>query len=722
MNPATERSVSPAADAALREVLDPSGVGDRPDSGDPLVDAVALAASAAGGRVPSERISQVARHPSEDVVECARRLGVPLRSVELSVDWWRAESGPYVVIDRGGRVATALPEGNRYLLVQGREVRRVDATVADAIGSRAWSVTPRLGDTPATLGDLARVSVGGAFRRDVARLLGFTMAVALLGLAVPLWAGWVIGELVPLGSVSRTIAAGGLLMLVAFGIAGFTYLEAVAIQRIAARVDSRSVATVIDRLIRLPLPFFREQQTGALVQRIQGLDQSTPLLSVAFVRLLSGIVLAASGLVVMVILIPSLAAVVLVVLASVGVFAAIVLRSQLRARAVYYDRNLGLSGLTLAVFTGISKIRVAAAESRIRSLWVMRYAEQQAAARDVAHGTQRLSFATVLAPVAVTLTVVVGSIATGSTADLGNFTAFLTASGQVATSLAGLLVPLSAVVGAAPVIRAVRTILAATPEPLGSTAGAAQLDGAVEVTDVSFSYGASPILRNVNFTAHPGEFVAVVGPSGSGKTTLVRILLGLESPQSGEVLYDARPLDRLGAEAVRREIGVVTQSAQLSTGSILENIIGASTLREDDAWWAAELADIAADIRAMPMGMHTPVSDGAATFSGGQKQRILLARALARRPRILILDEATSALDDRTQSAVTETLQRLGVTRIVVAHRLSTIRDADRIYVLDRGQVVQEGPMTELSQEPGLFRDFIAGPGLPDGSNQTGTG
>ncbi|MFM2438518.1 MAG: hypothetical protein RLZ55_1337, partial [Actinomycetota bacterium] len=524
----------------------------------------------------------------------------------------------------------------------------------------------------------------------------------------PLWAGWVIGELVPLGSVSRTVAAGALLVLVALGIANVTYLQAVVIQRIAARIDARAVVTVVDRLFRLPLPFFRAHQTGALVQRIQGLDQAAPLLSVAFLRLLTGVVLAASGLVVMIVLYPRLALVVLSVIAAIGLFVWFILRRQLRAQGTYYERNIALSGLTLAIFTGIAKIRVGAAERRVRSLWVLRYAQQQQAAANVASWTQRLSFAAVLAPVAVTLTVVLGSILADTTAQLGRFTTFLTASSQVATSLAGMLVPLSAVVASVPVIRAVRTVLRATPESLGSTAERAGLEGAVEVTNVSFSYGDTPILRNVDFLARPGEFVAVVGPSGSGKTTLTRLLLGLEAPLSGEVLYDGRPLDRLGAEAVRREIGVVTQSAQLSTGSILENIIGASTLTEDDAWQAAELAGIAADIRAMPMGMRTPVSDGAATFSGGQKQRILLARALARQPRVLILDEATSALDDRTQAAVTGGLQDLGVTRIVVAHRLSAIRSADRVYVLDHGRVVQAGTYAELWESEGLFRDLVS--------------
>lgn len=704
-----ERGISAAADAALREILQPTGVGLQPDSGSALVDALVLAAAAAGTQVAPERIAQVARHPSDEVDVCAQRLGIPLRQVELAPDWWRAETGPYVVADAGdGQPAAALPDGDGYVLVLAHRTLRVGADLAAKVSARAWSVTPRLPGHPADLRALARVVTTGSLRRDLARLVAYAILIALLGLAFPLWSGWVIGELVPLGSVSRTVAAGALLLLVALAIANVTYLQAVVIQRVAARVDARAVVVVIDRLLRLPLPFFREHQAGSLVQRVQGLDQAAPLLSLAFLRLLSGAVLAVSGIVVMCVLYLHLALVVLAVVAVVGGAVWFILHRQLQAQSTYYERNIALSGLTLAMFSGISKIRVGAAEGRVRSLWVLRYAEQQQAAAAVANWLQRLSFAAVALPVAVTLTVVVGSVQAGGASQLGRFTSFLTASGQVSTACASMLVPLSALAASVPVIRAMRTVLRATPEAAGFSAEPARLEGAVELTDVSFSYGDSAILRNVDFRAGPGEFVALVGPSGSGKTTLTRLLLGLEQPRAGEVMYDGRPLDRLGAEAVRREIGVVTQSAQLSTGSILENIVGASTLTEDDAWQAAELAGIADDIRAMPMGLRTPVSDGAATFSGGQKQRILLARALARKPRVLILDEATSALDEPTQAAVADSLERLGVTRIVVAHRLSTIRGADRIYVLDRGQVVQAGSFDKLVGAPGLFRDLVA--------------
>ena len=213
------------------------------------------------------------------------------------------------------------------------------------------------------------------------------------------------------------------------------------------------------------------------------------------------------------------------------------------------------------------------------------------------------------------------------------------------------------------------------------------------------------MLNSVSFEVQPGEFVALVGPSGSGKSTVLRLLLGLEEAHSGQVLFDSQPLSELNLQALRCQIGTVMQNGRLMSGDIRDNIIGESLLTMDHAWEAARQADIATDIEAMPMGMFTVVSGG--TLSGGQRQRVLIARALVNRPKILFFDEATSALDDETQAKVAASIDRLHATRIVIAHRLSTIRNADRIIVLERGQIVQEGSYTDLAEQDGLFRELV---------------
>jgi len=211
------------------------------------------------------------------------------------------------------------------------------------------------------------------------------------------------------------------------------------------------------------------------------------------------------------------------------------------------------------------------------------------------------------------------------------------------------------------------------------------------------------VLDNVSITAAPGEFIALVGPSGSGKSTLLRLLLGFEKLEAGAILFDDQDLRDLDAPAVRRQMGVVMQSSRPMPGSLFSNIVGAVGGTLDDAWEAAEMVGLADDIREMPMGMHTVVLEGGGSLSGGQMQRLMIARAIVARPKMLLLDEATSALDNRTQSVVTTSLDRLSVTRIVVAHRLSTIINADRIYVMDGGRLVETGTYRELIEADGAF-------------------
>jgi len=228
------------------------------------------------------------------------------------------------------------------------------------------------------------------------------------------------------------------------------------------------------------------------------------------------------------------------------------------------------------------------------------------------------------------------------------------------------------------------------------------------VQHLAFSYAkdSKPVLRDLSFYAAPGDFIALVGQSGTGKSTVLRLLLGFEKPDSGAVYYDGQDLANLDVSAVRGQLGVVLQGGQLMPGDIFGNIVGSSRATIDTAWEAARLAGLEEDIRNMPMGMQTVIGEGQSTLSGGQRQRLMIARALARRPRILFLDEATSALDNRTQASVSQSLDGLKVTRVVVAHRLSTIMHADRIYVMHDGQVIESGSYDELMRQNGSFADL----------------
>jgi ABC-type bacteriocin/lantibiotic exporter with double-glycine peptidase domain len=255
-----------------------------------------------------------------------------------------------------------------------------------------------------------------------------------------------------------------------------------------------------------------------------------------------------------------------------------------------------------------------------------------------------------------------------------------------------------------------RTILAAEPEVHTSRTHPGRLRGALIVDNVTFRYrnDGPLILDSVSIRTNPGECIALTGPSGSGKSTLLNLILRFEHPHSGAIYFDGRELSSLDITAVRKQIGVVTQDGRVMSGSILENICGGAADNMDAAWEAARAAGLADDIEEMPMGMHTRVSDGGGNLSGGQRQRLLIARALVHKPSILIFDEATSALDNRTQAIVTASLKRLKATRILVAHRFSTLKSADRIYVIEKGRVVQHGSYDELVKEKGLFARLVS--------------
>ena len=372
---------------------------------------------------------------------------------------------------------------------------------------------------------------------------------------------------------------------------------------------------------------------------------------------------------------------------------------------------MSLSGTLFAMLGAVGKIRVAGAEDRMYARWLSGYARQQRAARQAAGAGIRLSLVSAVPAAVVSLIVVVIAANTSPAMGLGEFTTVSAAATQAAGALTVMLPVVASLVALVPAVTAVNPVLKEEPEDTdAAVAIPGELTGAIALQDVGFSYEeGAPVLTDVSFTVQPGTMTAIVGPSGSGKSTVVRLLLGLEVPTSGQVLVDGRSLAQLDKVAVRRQIGVVPQDAALATGSLLENIIGGRPdLTEDDAWGAAEQAGLAEDIRAMPMGMQTVVSDGAGTFSGGQRQRVMLARALARRPKIVVLDEATSALDNTAQATVAASMAALGATRIVVAHRLSTIRDADQIVVLVDGEVSQVGTFDELVAVPGAFRDLAA--------------
>jgi ABC-type bacteriocin/lantibiotic exporter with double-glycine peptidase domain len=290
------------------------------------------------------------------------------------------------------------------------------------------------------------------------------------------------------------------------------------------------------------------------------------------------------------------------------------------------------------------------------------------------------------------------------------YIAFNTAFGAVSAAFASLTGVALSVARIKPILEMAEPILKAEPESSENKSMVTKLNGNIELSNVYFRYDQNMpwVVNGMSLKIRAGEYVAIVGRTGCGKSTLVRLLLGFETPEKGAIYYDGKDLAGLDLRSLRRRIGTVTQNGSLFQGDIYSNIvISAPQLGLDDAWKAAELAGIADDIRAMPMGMQTMIAEGQGGISGGQKQRLMIARAVAARPKILIFDEATSALDNKTQKQVSDALDGLKCTRIVIAHRLSTIRNCDRILVLEGGRILEEGSYDELIAKGGFFAELV---------------
>jgi ABC-type bacteriocin/lantibiotic exporter with double-glycine peptidase domain len=384
----------------------------------------------------------------------------------------------------------------------------------------------------------------------------------------------------------------------------------------------------------------------------------------------------------------------------------------LRASAKYTSRQAALAGdrsaLVLQMIQGIAKIRVAGAVATMFERWAELMSDGQRAQVKAATRTNVTLVAAGALGLATSTAVYLVAIAQGDAIPLARFVVFASALSIAIAAVASLALVATQSVQVSVLVQRAQPILKTPTEDLEG-GRAVELSGAISFRDLHFQYSPeSPMVLN-DFTLEvpAGSFTALVGASGSGKSTALRCFLGFEKPQRGSIFVDDFDLKELDPILVRRQLGVVMQRFSLIGGSIQDNIIGGRDLTLDDAWRAAELVGLADFIRSLPMGMHTYLVDGGGTLSGGQIQRLLLARSIAGNPRIIILDEATSALDNPTQQAVTESFARMKVTRLVVAHRLSTVRDADQIAVVVRGHVDELGTHDELMSKNGRYAELI---------------
>ncbi len=686
----------------------------------PLLIAAGAVGHALGVTVQPPSTAEDLSRVKEPLEAIARASQMRLRRVLLRGQWWRQDGGPLVAYRRDNHHPVALlPVRNAHyeLLDPDAPTERqpVTAAVSSTLEPVAFMLYRPLPDEPLKAWSLLKFAFYGR-QRDLWTIVLLGVATTLLGMVVPQATAVLVDQAIPFGSEGLLFQLGLALLGVAIGRVSFKFAQAVAAMRLETGSDATLQAAVWDRLLKLKTSFFRDYATGDLQSRVSSITAIRrrlsgsvldAILSGGFALLNLGLLFYYSSRLALLALV-----VALIVMAVTGISGALLLKKQ----RPLLELDGALYGLMVQLINGVSKLRMAGAEGRAFAQWSEKYRQQLR----LTLSTQRLEdavdvFNTVM-PVFTAIglfwlatTLVDPTQTTVQGFSTGTFLAFNAAFAIFISGATSLSQTLIEVLDVIPLWMRSQPILTATPEITTQKADPGKLSGTFCVDHVTFRYREDGplILDDVTVEAKPGEFIALVGPSGSGKSTVMRLLLGFETPQSGTVYFDGQDLSGLDVSAVRRQLGVVLQNGRINAGTIFENISGGALISLDDAWKAAEMAGFADDLRSFPMEMHTVVSEGGGNLSGGQRQRLIIARALALNPKILLLDEATSALDNRTQAIVSESLDQLNVTRVVVAHRLSTIRNADKIYVIKAGRVVQQGSFDELAAQPGTFAELI---------------
>jgi NHLM bacteriocin system ABC transporter ATP-binding protein len=685
-----------------------------------------LVAAGAVGRALGIDIRPPARSEDPNRVKdpleaIARASRIRTRRVILSGMWWKSDCGALLAYTAEGENPVALlPVGSNSYEIFDPEGRRripVNTDTARLLSPVALMFYRPFPEKALKTLDILKFATRGKIR-DVITLLLMGVITSVLEMLTPQATGILIDNAIPDGNRGLIFQIALGLLAVSIGSMFFELLQSIATSRLGTFANIQTQTAVWDRLLKLRVSFFRKYSTGDLQSRVSAITQIHQILSGAVLGTIFNAFFALLNLGLLFTYSTQLAFVAVLV-AVANIIVTNVAGTLTRQKMLPLEELQGeVFGLTVQLIGGVSKLYVAGAEERAFAYWSKRFGRELQLTLSTEAIENAVAFFNTLLPTvssiliySVVATLIVQSHAQGGTGfSTGTFLAFNAAFGTFVGGATSLSNTILQVLEVSVLWERAKPILEEIPEVDVDKTDPGRLSGGVKLDRVSFRYREDgPLtLDRVTIEAKPGEFIALVGPSGSGKSTTVRLLLGFEQTEEGTIDYDGQDLSGLDISAVRRQLGVVLQNGRINSASLFENISSGALVTMDEAWEAARMAGFAEDVQQMPMGMHTVISEGGTNLSGGQRQRLLIARSLVLKPKILIFDEATSALDNRTQAIVSKSLEQLKVTRIVIAHRLSTICNADRIYVIAAGQVLQQGTYNELMGQPGMFADLMS--------------
>lgn len=663
-------------------------------------------------RVKSREVPDNLKDMNDQLEYLMRPYGIMRRTVKLSKGWYRDAIGAMLgMMKEDGRIVALLPDGlsgyryHDFKTGKREKVNRQNGSLfsEDAIAFYKPFPAKKLG-IPA----LMQYIVHTLSPSDFILIVLCTFAASLFGMFMPRLNNILFSTVITSASMQLLYAVTIFMVCVSISTMLMGAVKALVSARIKTKMEISVQAATMMRILSLPADFFKEYSSGELFMRAQYINQlcnllvsaglSTGLTSLFSLIYVLQIFKYAPGLV-----IPALAV--------TGVTVLLTILSSLMQMKIS-KRQMELSGkstgLSYSLITGVQKIKLSGSEKRAFAKWGNLYAKQAQLSYNPPTFIKLNSVLNMAVSLTGTLVIYYGAVKTQLS--IADYYAFNTAYGMVSgafMTLAGLALSIAQL---KPILEMIKPILDTVPELSADKEVITRLSGSIELNNVSFGYCENMplVIDDLSLKIRAGQYVAIVGKTGCGKSTLLRLLLGFERPQKGAIYYDGKDLNSIDLKSLRRKMGVVMQNGKLFQGDVYSNIvISAPWLTQKEAWEAAELAGIAEDIRHMPMGMNTLISEGSGGISGGQRQRLMIARAIAPKPKILMFDEATSALDNLTQKKVSKSLDTLKCTRIVIAHRLSTIRQCDRIIVLDKGKIIEDGNYQELIDKGGYFARLV---------------
>ena len=649
--------------------------------------------------------------PEEQLTGILRSRGIMMRDIQLRGEWWKECIGPLLGYSKDGRLVALTPTktglGYQYRDQDGivRKVGRRE--MAEALEPRAITFTKALPLRPLKVKDLVRFIWSSFSGPNTLLLVICALVVVLLGMFTPMANKLIFDTVIPTGDASGLLPITGLLIGATVSTLLLTLTRNLYIIRIRNIAEMHVQNAVMARTFLLSPTFFSKTSSGELSEKLNNVSTVASLVNETLVGVILSAILSVIYLIQVRIYGGKLFWPAVVVIVAQSIVLLLSYRRSVTVRNNYTERAAKLSGLEYNLFAGIQKLKLTGSENRAFARWLDHYSDTARFLYNPAFKSRLYPALTAVLGIGGTMFIFWSTLSNGvSTSD---YIAFSSAFGMIIASLVQLNGILPTLAQIKPLLESVAPILDAVPEMEEKAPQVEDLFGGIEVSGVSFRYeeDGPMILDDLSLKIEPGEYVGIVGKSGCGKSTLMRLLLGFEQPLTGGIYYDNYDLAKVDKTSLRRKIGCCLQSGSLFTGDIFHNVtITAPWATREEAWEALRMASLEDDVRKMPMGLFTLVSEGGGGLSGGQKQRILIARALISKPDILFFDEATSALDNISQKAVSDNLDELMCTRVVIAHRLSTIRHCDRIIVLDKGKIAEEGTFDELMENKGLFYEM----------------